>query len=274
MRIGLLWMPLLVACSVASFPARDVRADFITGGSATITIDVNQMSTPAGALSFDRFYGSLGNEAATLTRNQMVTPSGPPFPGSPTAPVDLEFVINPATVTSPTGRRRQGTTLDFERSGVLNSWAPSTVGAGTVSGGEQIGLDGVIRTTVSDDLGGGTFVLGDFALRYAPSLADGNVSGLVVTSNFDFFNTPLFYIGNTSIVATAGSLTISGDLLLTEVYTSFFGGTARADVGDFRLVATTAVPEPGALTLLGSGLVALGLVCRRVRPRTASGAEA
>jgi hypothetical protein len=191
----------------------------------------------------------------------MTTPSGDPYPGSPTSANNLDFQVNPQSVTSPAGRYRQGTNLNYDPSNVLGSWSSSTVSGVSVAGGQQIGLDGVIRTTVDPSLGGGAFLLGDFALRYATALVGGQDSGLVITSNFSFQNFPLFDIGNVSIVATSTSLTITGDLLLSSTYAAVFGGTAGSDVGSISLVGytSTAVPEPGSIALLGSGLISTSI---------------
>ncbi len=255
---------LILAMSATSATA---SAGLITSGQATISIDIDVLSAAPGFLTFNRFYGAPGDQAATLTRSQMLSPSGPPYPGSPTSMDGMEFGVNGEGVSSPTGRVRQSTDLDYDPADVLGSWSASRQypGLGTpVRGGEQIGLDGVILLNVSS---GGNLILGDFALRYAPSFANGGDPGLVVTSNFDFLDAPLFLLGDVEITATAASLTIRGDLLMTALGYTFFGVPIGTDVGDFRLVAytnATAVPEPASLAMLGLG-AAFAVALRRRR---------
>lgn len=259
----------LLKCSWAlvatiMFLNNSTSAGLITGGQASVDLDVSLLSTPSGNFTFERFYGAPGDEAATLSRNEMVEPAGPPHPDSPTNSVDLIHPVN-GTVTSPNPpgggiRFRQSTTLDYDPLDVLGSWAASSFnGFNVLNDGEQIGLDGVTRLAVDPGLGGGTFLFGDLGLRYAPTRpTPGN--GLVIVSNFDFQNSPLFDIGNATITADDTTLTITGDLLLAAEYTFFFGGVAGSDVGDFELVAT--VPEPSTIVLLLTGLVAMGACLR------------
>lgn len=253
-------------CLALALSAIPVQAGLITKGEATMTIDIAAMSTPPGLLAFERFYGALGDEASTLTRNQMVSPGGAPFPGSPTSANDLVHPVN-GMVTSPTGggiRYRQSTTLDYDASDVLGSWSESTWNVVKIlDDGEQIGLDGVLRLNFDPGLGGGVFLLGDYALRYAPSRPTPG-SGLVVVNNFDYPNSPLFDIGNAVISATPNVLSITGDLLLSPEYVFFFGGVDFADVGDFRM--TAAVPEPSSIVLALTGVAGLVAVMRGRRP--------
>lgn len=253
-----------------SVPPEGAHAGLIEKGQATMSIAVSQLSSPPGLLTYERFYGVPGDEAATLTRNQMVSPGFPPHPDSPTTPDDLVHPVN-GTVTSPVGgglRYRQSTNLDYDASDVLGSWAPSGWnGVKVLSDGEQIGLDGVIRMAFDPGLGGGTFLFGDYALRYAPTRPTTG-SGLVITNNFDFTDSPLFDIGNAVISATPTSLSITGDLLLANEYVFFFGGVAGADVGNFQLQAS--VPEPSSLALAAIGLSVMAGAGWRRRQRHAA----
>lgn len=251
---------------VSSAMAGEIFA--VTGGSANITIDIDKLSAnefyPNGVLTFDRYFGSLENQAATMTRTQMVATNPPPVapPGSPTSGSDLNFAVNGNPVTSPQGRARQATNLQFDRSDVLGSWTPPTGTYPFLPGGEQIGLDGVLRMTVADEAGGGLLLLGDFALKYAPSLASAERGpGLVLLNNFDYRNAVSFYLFDVQIQTSDTMLTITADLLMSEALAGLTGGANLANVGTFALNATiTPVPEPGSVVL---GVIAAGILAFR-----------
>lgn len=235
-----------IATCVAISAQLELQASavLLTHGTASISLDLTQLAPTPAALSFERFYGLPGMEAATLSRNEMVTPSGPPHPDSPTTAANLPHIVNGA-VTSPNPpgggtRYRQSTNLNYDPLNVLGSWAQPTADPFYVpADGEQIGLDGVMRMTVSPEAGGGVFLYGDYALRYASARASipPGATGLVLTSNFDFPNYPIFDLANPVVTATATSLSVSADLLLSFEYTFFFGGVSGANVGHLDLTA-------------------------------------
>ena len=171
----------------------------------------------------------------------------------------------------------QSTTLNYNPGNVLGSWAPATLSLGLVSGGDVVGLDGVVLNNYTGP-GGGVLAYGDFGLQYVPSLAGGSNSGLVLVSNFGgFLGVPVFDIGNASITATASELQITGNLLLDLTYATYFGGTPGANVGSFSLTAVTAaVPEPSSLSLGLLAFLALLLgawKCRRWASSLLGGCE-
>lgn len=233
-----------ICLAISAQLASRASAVLLTHGTASITLDLTQLAPTPTGLSFERFYGLPGMEAASLSRNELVTPSGPPHPDSPTSAANLPHIVNGAvTSPNPSGggvRYRQSTTLNYDPLNVLGSWAQPTPDPFYVlADGEQIGLDGVMRMTVAPDAGGGVFLYGDYALRYAPARATipPGAIGLVLTSNFDFPNYPLVDLANPVITATPTSLSLSADLLLSYEYTFFFGGVTGANVGHIDLTA-------------------------------------
>jgi hypothetical protein len=172
-------------------------------------------------------------------------------------------------LVSPAGRTLQTTTLDYNTADVLGSWTPGSDLGAFLSGGEQIGLEGMSRWTGDYT---GVLLFGDFAIRYAPGrvgqVRDGNtLSGLVLTSNIDFANATFLDIANAIITSTSSVLTITGDLVISDGFKVLDSSAVLgADVGDISLTAST-VPLPGALPLLASGIA--GLFAARRRGRSA-----
>ncbi|MEX0670251.1 MAG: hypothetical protein WD060_07330 [Pirellulales bacterium] len=134
-------------------------------------------------LTYTRFYGLLDNQAATLTAAQIQSGTVPIPAGSPSTPTNLLHPVNGTTVTDPAGRNRQTSTLDYDPNDVLGSWTASTNSGFVTSGGEQIGFDGVTMNAAGQEIGGGNFLWGDFALRRDPTRGG---DGLVLVNNYTF----------------------------------------------------------------------------------------
>jgi MYXO-CTERM domain-containing protein len=256
-------MKTVLACCILSGAAVAASATEvgILSGSGTMSFD---LPTFLGQTPLDSFDAAFG---ITETRTQVL--SG--LPGNNPA-ASQTWAINPVGTPSPTGRSVQGSTLAIDPTNILGTWGGVASDFGAfASGGEQIGFGGMTRWLVDPAFGGGKLLFGDWGLRYSPARAGTlagsttNVrSGLVLTSNIDFLNATFVDIGNASISVAGDTLTITGDMLVSNglVALGFPSSNLGLDVGDFTLTATLA-PAPGAAALLGAGgLVAL----RRRRP--------
>jgi hypothetical protein len=229
----------------------------IAGGSATMTFDLPTFLGQSPLNTFDAAFG------ITETRDQLLNLPG----NSPSA--SQIWVTNPVGTPSPTGRTIQGTTLTIDPSNVLGTWGAvaSDFGAFAI-GGEQIGFGGMTRWTLDPGIPG-VLLFGDWALRYSPARAGTfagsttNIrSGLVLTSNIDLANATFVDIGNANILVTGNTLSITGDMLLSDglIALGFPQSNLGLDAGDFNFTATL-VPAPGAAVLLGAG----GLLAARRR---------
>lgn len=229
----------------------------IAGGSATMTFDLPTFLGQSPLNTFDAAFG------ITETRDQLLNLPG----NSPSA--SQIWVTNPVGTPSPTGRTIQGTTLTIDPSNVLGTWGAvaSDFGAFAI-GGEQIGFGGMTRWTLDPGIPG-VLLFGDWALRYSPARAGTfagsttNIrSGLVLTSNIDFASATFVDIGNANILVTGNTLSITGDMLLSDglIALGFPQSNLGLDAGDFNFTATL-VPAPGAAVLLGAG----GLLAARRR---------
>lgn len=157
----------------------------------------------------------------------------------------LPFGVNPATVTSPSGRALQGTNLTYDSSNLT----------GTASG--QIGLGGFTRFNGA----AGLFYIGDYQLLYNAARATGIYSGWYLQNNAGF-PANAFDFANVSTNVTGSGFTLSGDLVPnSDSFFSLYGLTGM-DMGNFSFTAT-AVPEASS-ALLGT-LSLAGLLTRRRR---------
>lgn len=109
-----------------------------------------------------------------------------------------------------------------------------------------------------------TIEVGDFSIGYDATRATGSNSGFFVESTVGLAAILFDVETPTALTATADTLSIEANLLVSAEFAGVLGdaGLTGADVGD-TLVAATAVPEPGSLSVLS--LAALGLVVRRRR---------
>jgi len=246
----------LVLSAVALSTAKAAEVGIING-SATMAFDLPTLLGQSPLNSLDAAFG------ITETRDQLLNLPG----NNPSS--SLNWNLNPVGTPSPTGRQIQGTTLTIDPGNVLGTWgAGSDIGA-FLTGGEQIGFGGMTRWTLDPGIPG-VLLFGDWGLRYSPTrtgtFAGGTTnvrSGLVLTSNIDFLNATFADIGNANISVTGNSLSITGDLLVSDamIALGFPSSNLGLDAGDFNLTATL-VPEPTSLALLGLGGL---LVARRRR---------
>ena len=225
-------------------------AELILGGTATFTFDesLSSAATPftdvnavfKGTQSYSDVVAGVGADTFDNVSGSQKT---------------VTFLINGATPANITGRpNNAATTLDYNASNPLSSWTPGTDIGAFLSGGEQIGIQSMTRWST----GLGNVLLGDFAIRYAPGRTDANRSGLVLVSNIDFANAAYADLANINVVATDGTLDITGDLLYSDGFALLTGdpGDVGVKFGTFQINAITAVPEPSSvlLTLLATGI--------------------
>ncbi|QDV25829.1 PEP-CTERM sorting domain-containing protein [Aureliella helgolandensis] len=220
-------------------------ADLVIGGSATIEFDTS--SSMFSSLALDRFYGTgSGVDSATGTEITAGTGGGVDLSSS-SGLVNLNHTVNGASVTNPDARRgRQATNAD------IDTTSAATIAA-SWSSNEQFGIDGVTRFSTVQ----GPFVLGDFAVTF-----DSLNTRLTLVNNFDFPNSPTFYVDTPTFVTAANGFTASGDLRIGSTL-GLFGFSVGDDVGFFNLNATTAVPEPSSGVLLSMSSLGLALMRRR-----------
>ena len=228
-------------------------AGLILGGTVTFTFDesLSNAATPfsdvnavfKGTQSYADVIAGVGADSFDNVNGSQKT---------------VTFSINGATPANITGRpNNAATTLDYNASNLLGSWTPGTDIGAFLSGGEQIGIQSMTRWST----GLGNVLLGEFAVRYAPGRIDATRSGLVLVSNIDFANAAYADLANVNIVATEGSLGITGDLLYSDGFALLSGDPSDVGVkfGTFQINAITAVPEPSSVLL---SLIATGVVFR------------
>lgn len=224
---------LTISLAVA-LPVRAACGAVIVGGSAEFMFDNNSslFTGGSGPLILDRLYGTA---VSTVTANDVAASIGGDAVWlPPSGLVTLDTLINgPAIDNQPTGRSRQVTELDVDFSNVLATWG----------GGEQVGIDAVVRTNVDPGFGGGFLVLGDFSLV--------NQAGTLTLLNNFQFPADAFTIGNPVFQEVAEGFTLGGDLLVGNSLSLLTSGVVAAgtDVGSFSMTVS-AVPEPSSLLLL------------------------
>jgi len=251
-------LPLVTLLTLALFtsPTSGNAATLNFGSSSSVlTLDMSALGSATPINTLDALFDN-----STPGANLLVDP-GLHF----TLP-NIGMAVNPATVVSPAGRTLQNTTLDVDPLNVSATWGAATSDVGVfVSGGEQIGFEGMLRFTGSFP---GSLLSGDFALRYSPSRVGvvrggGTLSGFVLTSNIDFANVAFADIANATITPGSSSFSISGDLLVSDGLSYLVSSGLGADFGSFSLTAAV-VPEPSAASLL-LVFALVGLCCMRAR---------
>jgi hypothetical protein len=137
--------------SAIAMIAPTASAALVTGGTASISLT----TSPTNGAIADRFF--TGVDAATLPllgAGGIIDTVGNPAVAFPRDPNGVDMVILGSSVTQPTGRARQTTSLDFTPAGsniamFLSSWLAATPGFGPfgprLTGGEQVGIDGLLR---------------------------------------------------------------------------------------------------------------------------------
>lgn len=225
-------------------PAQAAPA-YVSGGTVVISYNETAFSSvtypsPAIPLFADNSINSFNQTSSnTLTSSEILTDLG-----TFTAWTNINFGINPTTPqVNPTGRNLQSTSFSYDP---LNL-------TGSASG--QIGIGGTSRWVINPALGGGPFVLGDFALTYGGSTWS-------LANNFAPA-APAFYLSSPSLTSVSDTgFTLSGTLYASTTLQAFFGFAPDTSYGTISLTAT-AVPEPATAALLLLGTVSSILICRR-----------
>lgn len=182
------------------------------------------------------------------------------------SPTEILGVNGNGPIANSVGRNRLSTTLTYDTSNVLGS------------------VTGLVQTNgvsawwfANDDImnqGGSWVSWGDLSLRYDASRLSLGYSGWVFANQLggvgDIFDTK-----NVTLIATSAGISISGELWSSDgtspnpynanpsTWPSYTLMNPDLKIGSFNFQGT-AVPEPSALALLGSGAVALlGLRLRR-----------
>jgi PEP-CTERM motif len=165
--------------------------------------------------------------------------------------------------------------IQLDNHGVVSASAGSG-GINLVSVVDQISFNGQIIATgnqgtigfttgsfVGSLLGGGQFSAGTFDLKLNGSASDFSASNFV--GSWTKLSGDMFKLVGTFSGAVSGS----GGLVLNGTTTQFFelekedGHFSFDDVSGKTTLSPAAVPEPGTLTLLGTGLLSLGGMVRR-----------
>lgn len=218
--------------------------------SALLTAAASAASIVAGTatLSFDETaFAAVGltgiNSFDQATSNQKTSAQILSDAGTSTSWSGIPYGINSTTTLSdPSGRDLQETSFTYDPMALT----------GTASG--QIGLGGVSRWAHA---GGGSFILGDYALKFSAARETGIYSGWFLENNVSFADTLTFDIANASTNIVADGFTLSGDLYVkSDSPLALFFGFPAGDYGNFSMTAST-VPEPSSLLLLASGSLIL-----------------
>jgi hypothetical protein len=233
----------------------------LANGNAVLSIDQAAFASSSAITTVDAWFDN------SRTRNEFLSL---PAPGDGFTLPDIDFPVNVGVIADPDGpggRTLQTTTLEFDPADVLGSWTPGFDVGAFLNGGEQIGLEGMMRWTGNFT---GVLLFGDFAVRYAPGrtgvVREGNIlSGLVITSNIDFPGATFLDIANATITSSGASLSILGDLVISDgLKVLDASAVLGANVGNFSLTAV--VPVPATLPLLGSAFGLLVAARRRISP--------
>lgn len=231
---------LLVSAGLLS-AVGNAKAVVVNGGSVTLSFDEVEFFL-VGLTNINSFDQATSN---TLTAAQVAANAG-----TTTSWSGISYGVNPISpLINPTGRNLQETTFSYDETNLT----------GTAAG--QIGIGGTSRWDVDPFLGGGVFVLGDYALTYS--------SGVWRLENNFSFASPAFYLDSPSLTSvSATGFTLSGNLR-ADTGLLLFGFSPTATYGTFTMV-TTAIPEPSSVAMLilgGAAMVAL----RRARKSAVSG---
>ena len=233
--------------------------ELVTLGTGSATIDYHKSGWDALAaglggpnvLTIDEFFDLSAITAMNYTQILRDEVQATPSYTEQVYPMNGETVFN---ITTPLpGRTNQPTTFSFPRGNAQGHTG-------------SIGIAGISRFAAAESVGGGKLLYGDFTIQYDPDRIELGGSGWYLKGNIAP-TAAAFDILNVSVVETATTLTISGDLGVSFEVANLLYNTpddAGRDVGDFTFTASI-VPEPGSATLLLTGFAA---IATRRRTRT------
>lgn len=229
--------------------------ELVTLGTGSATIDYHKSGWDALAagvggpnvLQLDEFFDLAAVTAKNYTQIRNDEEQASPSYTGQVYPMNGETVFN---ITTPLpGRTNQPTTFSFPRGNPQDHTG-------------SIGIAGITRFAVAPAAGSGALLYGDFTILYDPDRIELGGTGWYLKGNIAP-TAAAFDILNVSVVETAETLTISGDLGVSFEVANLLYNTpedAGRDVGYFTFTATI-VPEPGSAALLLAGLASLA--CRR-----------
>ncbi|WP_158222641.1 PEP-CTERM sorting domain-containing protein [Rhodopirellula sp. MGV] len=242
------------------------RADVVTGGALVIDFDGDAFANGGNELALQSVGISLTPGQAFMEfglHGNGVLPGRPASPATATDFSDLrDGWVRPSTEgLGYTFNAGAGSPLEFDPSSIASVGAQ---GAATFAGGDAFWYanDAVIAT------GSVWLQFGNYALHYDETRSEGENSGWLLT-NTVLQTLPLFDIRNLSIdsvaagIDTAGSLSLSGDLYVSDEFSAAWYLQPELNVGTFSFAGVTAIPEPSSFACLAIGALGLSLVRRK-----------
>lgn len=259
----LLFLALTAAFTFASPNANATSLNASSGGTFTINFDrdafanmLGGSATGTAGIFNDRFYNATESDYTTQSGGALLTGRDNVESDS----TNLVHTLTGTSVTTPqaTNRHAQATSANF------------AIDSSTFAGTGQLGMLGVQAigmgaTALAGPYAGGGMVYGDYSLKYNSSSASWYLQNNI------YFAMDAYDLANLAVVVTdANNWQLTGNLLMTANNASMLFGTEGANVGSFRLsvgsyAAVSAVPVPGAVWFMGSGLLGLlGFAHRKV----------
>lgn len=253
-QVKFLFSALTLAFAFTSTNANAALLSATSGGSFTINFDRDAFANMNGGsasgsagIFIDRFYNAAESDYTTVTGSALLAARD----GFESASTNLVHTLTGTTpiTTQALQRHAQATSANF------------AIDSSTFAGTGQLGMLGVEAIGVgTGPYAGGGMVSGDYSLKYD------STAGYWFLQNNIYFAMEVFDLANLAVVVTdANNWQLTGDLLLSADNASMLNGTAGQNVGSFNLSvgSYSAVPVPGAVWFMGSGLLGLMSLARR-----------